>query len=912
MRNTLLVIVCLSCAVPVCALSLYVAPDGNDAWSGKLAAANRQKTDGPVASLAGARDAIRKLKAQGPLTEPITVQVSKGAYPMTEPLVLGPQDSGTAAARITYQGVPYQSIFPGGRKLTGFKPGPGGVWQTRIPEVAAGKWHFEHLWINGRRMIRARTPNVEDPGETPQPRFLYVWKKMPFGVDPVSGQQADMSRRAFYARPDDIQCLADVPRAQLTDVTLVSYHAWEATRHRLQAVDLTTGAVITTGNAPWAFQWLGANHRYHLENFRAALDAPGEWFLDRDGTLSIIPLPDQNMATATVVAPVSPEFVRLQGEPEAGLYVEHVTFRDLDFFYTDYTLAPQGHGDGQAAVTVPAAVMVDGAREVAFEHCYFAHTGGTYGLWFRRGCRNCRVTQCEFTDLGAGGVKIGEAMIQSQEELQTHACVADNNLIRSGGRTFPGAVGVWIGQSSDNQITHNDISDLYYTGVSVGWSWGYRDTICKRNRVEFNQIHHLGWGVMSDMGGVYTLGLQDGASVSSNVIHDVCSWNKFGAAGLGLYNDEGSSHITMENNLVYNTRDSTYHQHYGRENIVRNNILVNGQDRQLSYAREEPHLGYTFEHNIVYFTTGTLFWQASPGKRQWRFDRNVYWREGGGPFDFCGLSFPDWQALGQDQHSVIADPKFRDVAELDFTLAADSPALKLGFKPFDWKQAGLYGDPTWTKRAAHHYAPVQMAPDPPPPPPLVLNEDFELCPVGAKPGEGTLNLENKGDSILVTNETAAAGTKCLKFTDAEGLAYSFDPHLVYNPQYTEGVARCSFDVRLEPGAELWHEYRDWSVNPYLVGPSLKIAEGKLYARDQELLAVPTGQWFHLQIVTKVGAGADGKYQLTVTLPGKQPQQFDLPCVDPKWSKLTWVGFVSNATTKTVFYLDNVQLRNAAP
>ncbi|MBU0607865.1 MAG: right-handed parallel beta-helix repeat-containing protein, partial [Armatimonadetes bacterium] len=646
MRHTILLIVCLLCVVPVCALTLYVAPGGDDAWSGKLAAPNPAKTDGPVASLAGARDAIRKLKAAGPLTEPITVRVAKGAYPMTEPLVLGPQDSGTAAAPITYQGVPHQSIFPGGRKLTGFKPGPGGIWQAHVPEVAGGKWDFEQLWINGHRMIRARTPNVEDPGETPQPRFLYVWKKMPFSVDPATGQQVDMSRRGFFARPDDVQCLADVPQDQLTDVTLISYHAWEATRHRLQSVDLKTGAVITTGNAPWAFQWLGANHRYHLENFRAALDAPGEWFLDRDGTLSIIPLPGMDMTKATVVAPVSPEFIRLQGEPDAGLYVEHVTFRDLGFFYTAHTLEPQGHGDGQAAVTVPAAVMVDGARSVTFEHCTFAHTGGTYGLWFRRGCRDCTVRQCEFYDLGAGGVKIGEVMIQTKEELQTHRCVADNNLIHSGGRTFPGAVGVWIGQSSDNQITHNDISDLYYTGVSVGWSWGYRDTICKRNKTEFNHIHHLGWGVMSDMGGVYTLGLQDGASVSHNVIHDVMSWNKFGAAGLGLYNDEGSSRITMENNLVYNTRDSTYHQHYGRENVIRNNILVKGQDRQLSYAREEPHLGYTFEHNIVYFTSGTLFWQTSPGKRQWRFDHNVYWREGGGAFDFCGLSFPDWQALG--------------------------------------------------------------------------------------------------------------------------------------------------------------------------------------------------------------------------------------------------------------------------
>ena len=175
--------------LPAFSLTLYVSPDGDDAWSGKLQTANRQKTDGPVASLTGARDAVRRLKAQGPLTEPVTVKISPGAYAMAEPLVLEPQDSGTEQAPITYQGVPYRSIFPGGRKITGFKPGPGGVWQATVPQVAAGDYYFEQLWINGRRMIRARTPNAESPDETPQPRYLYVWKKRPFGVDPATDEE---------------------------------------------------------------------------------------------------------------------------------------------------------------------------------------------------------------------------------------------------------------------------------------------------------------------------------------------------------------------------------------------------------------------------------------------------------------------------------------------------------------------------------------------------------------------------------------------------------------------------------------------------------------------------------------------------------------------------------------------------
>jgi hypothetical protein len=892
-------------------ITFYVAPDGRDGWSGRLARPNAQGTDGPLASLAGAREAIRRLKAQGPLGQPVQVLVADGTYPLAEPLVFTPEDSGTEECPITYQAAPgAKPVFTGGRAIPGFQVGPDGLWTVHLPEVEAGKWTFEQLWVNGERATRARSPNQF---------YHYIRRPAPYGIDPLTGQVADLQNRAFIADLEDIRPLLALSPEELREVNLVVYYAWETARLRLAAVEADTGRVVTTGPGAWKFHWLG-RERYHLENFREALDQPGEWFLSRDGTLTYFPRPGEDPATATAVAPVLQEFVRFAGEPEVGLPVEHITLKGLAFEYAGYLLPPQGHSDPQAAVTVPAVILADGARNVALEGCRIAHTG-TYGLWFRRGCQHCRVQQCWFEDLGAGGVRIGETSPPYEggaaggynEARRTHHILCDNNIIHRGGRVFAGAVGIWVGQSSDNQVTHNDVSDLFYTGISVGWSWGYADTDCQRNRIEFNHLHRLGQGVLSDMGGVYTLGLSDGTTVSHNVIHDVYAYNRYGYGGLGLYNDEGSTHITLENNLVYNTLDMTYHQHYGRENVVRNNLLVNGQNFQISVHRPEPHLSCTFENNIVYFKTGRLFWATSLDNRRLSFNKNLYWDASGRPLDFMGMRFDQWQALGQDRDSAIADPLFEDPEHLDFRLKPDSPALKLGFKPFDYTQAGLYGDPAWVALAkGFTYPPVEFAPDPPPPPPLRLDEDFENYPLGATPAEGERHVEGRGDAIGVTDETAAGGRKSLKFTDAPGLQFSFDPHLVFQPRYTEGEVRCRFDIRLEPGAEVWHEYRDWSGDPYTIGPSLQMIGGKLKSYQRELMDLPWSQWFRVEVRVGLGDRSPGTWEVVVTLPGREPRRFtDLPVITPGWKKLTWVGFVSNATTETVFYLDNLKLENLA-
>jgi hypothetical protein len=186
--------------------------------------------------------------------------------------------------------------------------------------------------------------------------------------------------------------------------------------------------------------------------------------------------------------------------------------------------------------------------------------------------------------------------------------------------------------------------------------------------------------------------------------------------------------------------------------------------------------------------------------------------------------------------------------------------------------------------------------------------------VGAPFADGQANCEGKGDSVAVTDENAApGGRQSLKFQDAAGLQASYNPHLVITPSYEKGTAACAFDVLLDPGAEFICEWRDWSKEPYKVGPSVKLQGGSLSAGGKRLLDVPAGQWFHVQIQSALGVEADGTYTLTVTLPGQEPRVFaDLPFGAPDLNKVTWVGFISNATVKTEAYLDNLKLSNTAP
>lgn len=868
-----------------------VAPRGSDRNPGTLAK--------PFATLARARDAVRSLRQAQPHRE-VLVLVRGGTYRLARPLVFTPEDSGRAGGSVTYAAFPGERpVLSGGRVITGFRPAAGDLWQATVPAARDGSGRFEQLFVNGRRAVRARTPNAG---------YFYVEGTVATGLDPLTGKVGPLSDHAFLAGPQDLARLVALPPDRRQDVVVVAYHTWETSRHRVAAVDAATGMLFLMGTYPPKFFGYAPVERYFLENYREALDAPGEWFLDKEGTLLYKPRPGEKLATAVVTAPATETLIKFQGS-SAEQPVANIALRGLAFEQTAYRMPPAGQFSPQAACNIAAAVMADYAQNVKLEDCTIQHTG-TYGVWFRAGCRDCTVQRCYLNDLGAGGVRIGQTgTVPDAPDLTSHIRV-DNNIIRNGGHIWPDAVGVLIGHSGDNQVTHNDLADLRYTGISAGWRWGYGEVPSVRNNISYNHIHHLGRDVLTDMGGIYTLGEAPGTVLSHNVIHDLETED--GGGLHGLYNDNSSSHIVSENNLVYNCPDGfAYQLTSGRENVLRNNIFVTDKGGQFSLAffyPQEEHLAITLERNLIYGTAGRLFVGREINSRA-AFRNNLYWEPSGVPLSFAGLSLPDWQKLGRDAGSVIADPGFVDPARGDFRLKPNSPALGVGFVPFDASQAGVYGSRAWVAKAGEvSYPPYDHTPQGPP---RTFADDFEATPVGAPPARAHVDVEKKGDALEVTAETAATGQHSLKITDAPGLQYQFNPHFFYSPQQARGVTTLAFDIRLEQGASMYCEWRQYPGRPYYyTGPLVHISDGTLKAGDTPLMAVPLGEWFHVEVSAGQGNQADGTWQLTVTLPGAAPRRFTgLKTGNPETKRTTWLGFVSDAAQQAVYYLDNISLTN---
>jgi len=663
---------------------IFVGPDGNDAWLGNAPAKGEGEKDGPVATPSAAQELIRTRKSQALLHGPVTVWLAGGDYALEEPFVFGPDDS----APVCYRSMPgQQAVLHGGRVLTGWKTESVNgrpCWTVDLPEVAAGKWTFRQLFVNGERATRARLPKEG---------FYRI----------ASARIGERNEKVFSFQAAEGDLSPGWRNPQQIEVVVLSY--WIDQHSLIESIDPDTCTVNVKD--PFVHSLAddvnkGSFARYCLENVFEALQEPGEWYLDHEqGKVYYLPREGEEPDSAVVIAPCIEQLVRVEGKPEDAGTVDFVRFEDLTFRYTlARHFAVPGPPDEQAASLVPGAIYMEGARHCAIENCRIELVGG-YAIELESGSKHIRVVGNEIAGCGAGGVKLNGCEVDGPEcRRNSHQRVTDNH-IHDCGHIFRSGVGVFCRDSSDNIIAHNHIHDLYYTGISVGWHWTFEQTASQRNWIEKNHIHHIGNGLLNDMGGIYLLSRQPGTVVKGNLVHDVWAKNY---GGWAIYPDEGASYIVIEDNVCYNVSAEPFCQHYGWELVLRNNIFAFGKQGCLI-----QHNGWSEDHKSLVLEGNILVTDGSPVivGGYWGFfhlraiisDRNVMWDVGDKPLRFEEVdgnykptktfTLDEWRdQFGHDRCSVVADPKFRDMANGDYTLAPDSPAFALGFRPIDMSDVG--------------------------------------------------------------------------------------------------------------------------------------------------------------------------------------------------------------------------------
>jgi hypothetical protein len=501
----------------------------------------------------------------------VTVLIEGGAYYLTAPLRFAPEDSPVVQqSTVTYKPNPQSStpvILSGGREVTGWRR-DGQLWKAK---VAAG-WNFRELFVNGHRRTRARSPTTG---------FFRVVKA---GPD---------KRTSFEFKPGDLKRFGKLSQAEV-----VFLHDWSISRVAVAGIDARTNTIrfqAPIGRQPayFAIDSFEKHPRYAIENVPELLDSPGEWYLDAEsGDITYWPVAGEEIETGSIVAPRLTNLLIVHGDEAGGRPVRNLRFEELRFAHCAWGLPPGGYAESQATMhsarhgdekspseLIPAAVTFDAAENCALDRCHFEHLGGS-AVWFRRACRNNRLSASRIRDVAAGGVNIGEphfdmpprqAAARSLNPVSQGNAVVHNRIERCGA-IYHGAVAVWVGMAKATEVSSNEISHLPYTGVSVGWNWTAAPTVCEGHLVTSNHIHHV-MQMLSDGAGIYTLGRQPGTILRGNVIHDVAV-NAGRAESNGIFMDEGSSEMLVESNVIYNIAKSPIRFHKSGKNTLRNNQLV--------------------------------------------------------------------------------------------------------------------------------------------------------------------------------------------------------------------------------------------------------------------------------------------------------------------------------------------------
>jgi hypothetical protein len=705
---------------------LYVAKNGNDRNPG-----SQQK---PFATLGRAREAVRELKKR--TKGPITVQVREGTYYLPQPLTFEPVDSGAAERPITYVASEGEAVtLSGGRKLDcRWEPYRSGIMRCELPAVRAGQLDFTQLFVDGKRQIRARFPkyDAKNPlvwggsGYVDVPSNDESWPPTEFHFDP-----ATFTKRK-WAKPSEA-VVHMFPHSywgnmqwQVKDID------WDAHCVKLgwggfQINELVWGK--STSGLGLSQLYEGAfRSRFFIENVFEELDAPGEWYLDKEaGVLYYMPAEGVDLKTAAIEVPVLEHAVEFRGSQRNP--VRHVVLSGFRIAHTASTFFNEYEAPSLGDFTIHrgGAVFFDGAEDCGVEKCFFDAVGGN-GVFINNYNRRLRVYGNKITEAGDNAVCLVGSQRSTQGTNRPYPIEnsISNNLIHDCGILTKGVSGVFMSISEKNTVSHNVIYNMPRSAITVNDPWGCGHLI------EFNHFHHTGretqdHGVLGSWGrtrfwcyeqnhGDFSHGSgfhenekdyvfyypeEDGyiSIVRNNYIED--TFTNLQCIDL----DDGSSHYHIYNNLCVGM---SLQAACGDYRTIENNIFVNAS------APVNFWSGYEYNHdrfirNIVVTSTaaknktGDVYKIDIPplqGPFLQELDYNLLFSDAG---KFIAAHTPrkgstthytleQWQALGYDKHSQYADPMFVDPGNGDYRLKPESPAHELGFKAFDISSVGLLPD----------------------------------------------------------------------------------------------------------------------------------------------------------------------------------------------------------------------------
>lgn len=656
----------------------------------------RENGDGsessPFKSIHDVLGAAAFLAAENPCD--ITVYLAGGSYSLREPLKLNEELFSGMPCSIKIKsngGTPVISaaVPVSGFKETVFKGLT--VWGASLPVIKDAEGNEKQIYphqafkASGERLARPRLPAEG---------FYYV-SGVPGYEEPFNTEyRVSMTEMNF--NKGEITGISN-----LQDIQIRMFHYWDDERLEIAEIDYGRNTIKFGNPSSFALKQESSTTRgapYFLDNVPEALDSPGEFYADRiSGMLYYIPEKGEIMEDTVIYVSALTEIMTIDGlngsENKPAVEFDGISFSGSDWFVT-------ARSPSQAASDISAAVEINNSSYIAFRECSFSGIGTT-AVKADKGVHNLEFSHCIFSDIGGGGIHIAGTNDVPASETTLHDIHVTDCRIDGYGRVYANAVGILLRYAYDCVLSHNEICDGFYTGISVGWVWGYGPHVTNNIKVEYNHIYNIGQRLLSDMGGIYTLGIQPETVLRNNLIHDI-QMACYG--GWGIYPDEGSSDILIENNICYNMSAQPFHQHYGRNNTVRNNIFAFGEGGQFIITRKEEHNSLVLEKNIL-LSDGSAIYAKHPNDMNMTDDSNLIWDYSGEAFsgymdyDVTGrlYSFPiqnrlntgEMRKYGLYKNTVIADPLFADPKNGDFTPAENSPVFDLGFIPIDIKTTGV-------------------------------------------------------------------------------------------------------------------------------------------------------------------------------------------------------------------------------